>query len=63
LLGATYGRLERYLAEHDGMYGRETGRRVAAIEPPEALVERTDGRLNLADVASWAAETIGRAGA
>ncbi len=63
LLEATYNRLARYLEEHDGMYGRETDRRLAAIEPPEALVTRTDGRLDLSGVAAWAAEMIGRAAA
>lgn len=61
LLGATYERLARYLKEHDGMYGRETARRLAAMDPPETLVACSDGRLDLSGVASWAAETIGRA--
>lgn len=61
LLGATYDRLARYLEEHDGMYGRETARRLAAMEPPETLVACTDGRLDLPGVATWAAETIGQA--
>jgi CRISPR system Cascade subunit CasC len=61
LLQTAYRQLARHLEELDGMYGRETARRLAAIEPPEALVALAGVRQDLAALAAWAAETIGGA--
>jgi CRISPR system Cascade subunit CasC len=59
VLTRAYERLAAHLSEHDGMYGREGARRMAAIEPPESLLARVDERLDLPALAGWAAETVG----
>jgi CRISPR system Cascade subunit CasC len=62
LLATACARLARHLAHYDQMYGPEAERRVAAMEVQDGLVERTGGRLDLPSLASWAAQTIERAG-
>ena len=61
ILSRAYERLARHLAEHDAMYGRDGERRLAAIEPPEPLLAQVDGRVDLAELARWAAEALERA--
>jgi CRISPR system Cascade subunit CasC len=61
VLGASLDRLAEYLERYDGMYGPEAARRLAAMDTAEPLVARTEGRLDLPGLASWAAGTIGRA--
>lgn len=61
LLHTAYDRLAAHLAAYDGMYGKETDRRLAALEPPASLTACAGEKLDLASVASWAAETIGQA--
>lgn len=58
LLAGTYAALERHLGALDGMYGRTTERRLAAIEVPAVLDERVDERLDLPGVATWAAARV-----
>lgn len=58
ILQSSYERLSRHLAEYDAMYGRDSARRLAAMEPPESLLEQVDARLDLPGVASWAEETV-----
>jgi CRISPR system Cascade subunit CasC len=60
VLAAAHERLAEHLERYDRMYGPEADRRLSAMQPPEALVARTQGRLDLSGLASWVAETIGR---
>jgi CRISPR system Cascade subunit CasC len=60
-VGRSFDQLGRYLAGYDEMYGREGARRLAAIDPPELLLARVDGRLDLPALARWAAETVEKA--
>ena len=54
----TYDALAHHLAEYDRMYGRETARRLAAMEPPEPLVALVDERHDLPALAGWAAGVV-----
>jgi CRISPR system Cascade subunit CasC len=63
VLKNSYQALGKYVSQMDGMYGKNTDRRLAAMDPDEGLldalkVESTD---TVPDVASWAAEQIGGA--
>jgi CRISPR system Cascade subunit CasC len=61
VLARAYERLAHHLGEYDAMYGRDGTRRLAAIEPPEPLLAEVDGRVDLAELARWAGETLERA--
>ncbi len=61
LLAASYRALARHLEELDGMYGRSTARRLAALGPDETLLARVDESLDLPGLARWAAEVVGEA--
>jgi CRISPR system Cascade subunit CasC len=61
LLHAAYDRLAAHLAAYDGMYGKETERRLAALDPAASLTPDAGEKLDLAGVASWVAGTIGQA--
>lgn len=58
LLTGACDALTAHLKAMDSMYGRETARRLAAIEAPETLVEVVDARTDLPTLAEWAAGQI-----
>jgi CRISPR system Cascade subunit CasC len=58
LLAGAYGALARHLESMDAMYGRDTERRLASIEPPEELLSLVDQRSDLPGLADWAAAGI-----
>ena len=59
-LRGAYDALDQHLHEHDAMYGTGTERRFAACGPADALSRalRGDSREPLADVATWAADSV-----
>lgn len=58
LLQGAYSALAGHLSSLDGMYGRETSRRLAAVDPPEALVSAVGERADLPSLADWAAAEV-----
>lgn len=60
--GQLLDRAQAQLAEHlgrlDGMYGRTTDRRLAALSPPESLLALAGERLDLPRLAEWAAGCV-----
>ncbi|MFP3940272.1 MAG: type I-E CRISPR-associated protein Cas7/Cse4/CasC [Thermoanaerobaculia bacterium] len=58
LLRGAYAALARHLEEMDSMYGRDTARRLAAVEAPEELIALADERTDLPNVAAWAAAQV-----
>lgn len=58
LLQGAYSALADHLASLDGMYGRETTRRLAAVDPPEALASSVDERADLPALADWVATKV-----
>lgn len=61
LLTGAYRALGEFLTESDGMYGRSTERRLAAISPDPVLLEQVDERLDLPALARWAAGVVEKA--
>ena len=60
VLANSYEKLGRYVDEIDQMYGVQTDRRLAAMGPTEALVERlkVDGTTSVPEIATWTANQI-----
>jgi CRISPR system Cascade subunit CasC len=58
LLAGTYASLAGHLGELDAMYGRDTERRLAAVEASDELLARVDERADLPGVAAWAAAEV-----
>jgi CRISPR system Cascade subunit CasC len=58
ILQGAYAALADYLVEHDRMYGTHEQRRIAVQSPPERLLAAGGKRLDLAQLAVWAAACI-----
>lgn len=60
VLANSYEKLGRYVDEIDQMYGVQTDRRLAAMGPTEALVERlkVGGTTSVPEIATWTANQI-----
>ena len=58
LLDESCRSLAKHLAAYDEMYGRSTERRLAAMHPPQGLVELVHGASGLSELATWSASRV-----
>lgn len=61
ILESTYDSLGRYVKSMDAMYGRLTERRIAAIDPTDALLTSlgVESAGSVPDIAEWSARQVG----
>ena len=58
LLGDSLKAIGKHLEGLDGMYGRDTVRRLAAVTSSQELTDRVDGQVDLPGLARWLSEQV-----